>query len=252
MQPPVVERQARQFIEPAQTTSPGRGPPTWLIALALAVLALLPRCLGLADFFTIDEPYHWIGRVRRFAEALGRGDWAATDLTGHPGVTTMWLGALGRWIGQLMGVRDLGGAGAGAAYLATLRLPLAVANGLAVVVGYLALRRLVRPPVAVLAGLLWATSPYLIAHSRLLHLDALLTSFMTLSVLLLLVGTTDDRRSSRYRDTRHETQDMKHETRDARHTAPVSGLPVSRLSSLQWSVVHGPWSGRVCAPAWRC
>src|SRR5262245_33109191 len=148
MQPPAVERQARLFIEPARIMSHRRSPPAWLIALALAALALLPRCLGLADFFTIDEPYHWIGRVRRFAEALGRGDWAATDLTGHPGVTTMWLGALGRRIGQLMGVQDLGGAGAGAAYLATLRLPLAVANGLAVAIGYLALRRLVRPPLA--------------------------------------------------------------------------------------------------------
>jgi 4-amino-4-deoxy-L-arabinose transferase-like glycosyltransferase len=42
-----------------------------------------------------------------------------------------------------------------------------------------------------LAGALWAASPFLIAHGRLLHLDALLTSFMTLSVLLLLATTND-------------------------------------------------------------
>jgi 4-amino-4-deoxy-L-arabinose transferase-like glycosyltransferase len=160
----------------------------------LAAVALAPRCLGLADFYTIDEAYHWLMRVRLFAEALRQGNWAATELTGHPGVTTMWLGALGRWLGQLMGVRDLGGSGAGATYLASLRLPLAVTNALAVVAGYLALRRLLRPSAALLAGLLWATSPFLVAHARLLHLDALLTSFMTLSVLLLLVATTDDRR----------------------------------------------------------
>ncbi len=164
------------------------GPPAWLAVLIIGAIAIVPRCLGLADFFTLDEPYHWIARVRLFAEALRAHDWAATDITGHPGVTTMWLGTIGRWLGARMGVRDLGGVGAGAVYLASLRLPLAVVNGLAVPVGYLALRRLVRPSVALLAGLLWATSPYLVAHGRLLHLDALLTSFMTLSVLLLLVG----------------------------------------------------------------
>src|SRR5689334_10473406 len=165
--------------------------PAWLVAAVIGVLALVPRCLGLADFFTIDEPYHWIMRVRLFSESIRAHEWAATDITGHPGVTTMWLGALGRWLGMRMGVRDLGGVGAGATYLASLRLPLAVVNGLAVPAGYLALRRLARPNTALLAGLLWATSPYLVAHGRLLHLDALLTSFMTLSVLLLLVATAD-------------------------------------------------------------
>jgi hypothetical protein len=183
-----AERRARPNAEPAQHPLRRPGPPAWPIALALAALALLPRCLGLADFFTIDEPYHWISRVQRFSEALSRGDWAATDLTGHPGVTTMWLGALGRRVGQLIGVRDLGGAGAGAAYLATLRMPLAVVNGLAVAAGYLALRRLLRPQVALLAGLLWATSPYLIGLGRLLHLAGLLTWFITLWVGGLLVA----------------------------------------------------------------
>jgi 4-amino-4-deoxy-L-arabinose transferase-like glycosyltransferase len=165
------------------------GLPAWLTAALIAGLALAPRTLGLADFFTIDEPYHWIARIKLFAAALSARDWAATDITGHPGVTTMWLGALGRWLGARLGVRDLGGVGAGAAYLATLRLPLAVTNSLAVAAGYLALRRLVRPRAALLAAILWATSPFLVAHGRLLHLDALLTSFMTLSVLLLLIAT---------------------------------------------------------------
>ncbi len=201
MRPSLIERQPRLLPDPVRP-SRRQAIPAWPIAIALALVAVVPRCLGLADFFTIDEPYHWIARVRLFAEALRRSDWAATDVTGHPGVTTMWLGVLGRRLGQLAGVRDLGGAGAGAAYLATLRLPLAVVNALAVATGYLVLRRLVRPGVALLAGLLWATSPFLIAHSRLLHLDALLTSFMTLSVLLLLVATTGEDRGSRIEDRR--------------------------------------------------
>src|SRR5512145_1030467 len=111
--------------------------PVWAPVLILGIAALLPRCLGLADFFAIDEPYHWIGRVSDFTEALRQGQWAETDLTGHPGVTTMWLGSLGRWIGLQMGIHDPGWAGGGAAYLAMLRLPLAITNSIAVALGYL-------------------------------------------------------------------------------------------------------------------
>lgn len=176
---------------------------TWLIALAIGAIALLPRCIQLADFMTIDEPYHWIGRVRRFGAALATGDWAATNQTGHPGVTTMWLGALGRWLGTFVGLYDGGRAGNSVEYLAMLRLPIAVSNSLMVVLGYLLLRRLLRPTTAALAACLWATSPFLIAHSRLLHLDGLLTSFMTLSVLLLIGGCGT--KNAEHGDTAHRS-----------------------------------------------
>jgi dolichyl-phosphate-mannose--protein O-mannosyl transferase len=151
--------------------------PLWLTALLVGVLALLPRCLGLADFFTEDESFHWVWRVRHFSGAVRQELWVGTNLTGHPGVTTMWLGTLGRWLADALGVPEAGLAegSANIAYLAMLRLPLALVNTLAVVVGYLVLRRLLRPAAALLAGVLWATSPFLVAHSRLLHLDALLT-----------------------------------------------------------------------------
>jgi 4-amino-4-deoxy-L-arabinose transferase-like glycosyltransferase len=100
----------------------------------------------------------------------------------------MWLGSLGR----LLGPEPAGyppAPGGGAAYLAALRLPIAIANSLAVGAGYLLLRRLLAPAAALLAALFWAASPFLIAHGRLLHLDALLTSFITLSLLCLLVAT---------------------------------------------------------------
>lgn len=166
--------------------------PAWLGAALVGLVALLPRTVALADFFTIDEPYHWVGRVARFSEALARHAWVATNQTGHPGVTTMWLGSLGQWLGAQAGITDPGWAGGGAAYLAVLRLPLAVTNALAVVIGYRLLRGLVRPEIALLAGLLWAGEPFLVAHGRLLHLDALLTSFVTLSLLLLLVWAASE------------------------------------------------------------
>ncbi len=159
-------------------------------AILLGVVALVPHSLGLADFYTIDEAYHWPYHVREFSEALRTHHWAATNRAGHPGVTTMWLGSLGRWLALRAGIHSPG-IGDGALYLSYLRLPVAVVNGLAVVVGYLLLRRLLRPGTALLAAALWAVSPFVIAHSRLLHLDALLTSFITLSLLLLLIALDD-------------------------------------------------------------
>src|SRR5258706_1975837 len=68
---------------------------TPLTSLAIFLLALAPRALWPGRFVTIDEAYHWFERARLFLHAVRAGDWAATNLIGHPGVTTMWLGALG-------------------------------------------------------------------------------------------------------------------------------------------------------------
>jgi 4-amino-4-deoxy-L-arabinose transferase-like glycosyltransferase len=218
------------------------GSAVWFQALLVGALALLPRTLDLADFFTIDEPYHWIGRVQRFSEALREGNWAATNQTGHPGVTTMWLGALGQWLGEQRGVYDPGWAGGGAEYLAALRLPLAVVNSLAVVLGFLLLRRLLRPSVAFLGALLWATSPFLIAHSRLLHLDALLTSFMTLSVLCLLVALNDKGRPTT--DERQRTKDGGRRTEDegsrTENPEPRTQNPEPRTDEPRAAVTEEP------------
>lgn len=175
----------------SQRFPPKQSLPPWYLALLLALLALIPRTLHLDDFFTVDESFHWVWRVMHFMNALAKERWAQTDLTGHPGVTTMWLGAVGRTIAFAVGLTGPEWYKGSVAYLALLRLPLALVNGAAVGVGYLALRRLVRPDTAFLAGVLWAGSPFLIAHSRLLHMDGLLTTFMTLSVLLLLCAAYD-------------------------------------------------------------
>jgi 4-amino-4-deoxy-L-arabinose transferase-like glycosyltransferase len=162
------------------------------VFIALLIVALLPRVIDLNDFYTTDEAYFWQGRVARFSAAISMGDWLNTNQTGHPGVTTMWLGSLGKLLADRAGV-PAPGPGAGTLYLSYLRLPLAVVNALAVTLGYLLLLRLLRPRVALIAAALWATSPFLIAHSRLLHLDAMLTSLMSLSLLALLVAALGSR-----------------------------------------------------------
>jgi hypothetical protein len=180
---------AYQQPESASKTVLAHALPTWFIALTLGLIATIPRIFTLNDFFTVDESFHWVWRVMHFMHALEKERWASTNLTGHPGVTTLWLGSLGRTIAFQVGLYGPEWYKGGVAYLALLRLPLALVNTLAVVGCYLVLRYLLRPATAVLAGLLWALSPFLIAHSRLLHMDALLTSCMTLSVLLLLAAT---------------------------------------------------------------
>lgn len=156
--------------------------------LLLALLSLVPRLLTLNDFFTEDESFHWVWRVQHFSDALANGNWAGTNLTGHPGITTLWLGTLGHWLATWQGVplQGMAAGSANIAYLALLRLPVALVNGLAVLAGYAVLRRLVPASVALVAALLWAAEPFLVAHTRLLHLDGLVTSFFTLAVLLLL------------------------------------------------------------------
>ena len=58
------------------------------------MLALLPRLIELRPTYTSDEAY-WMQRTVRFGAALARGDLAQTYRSGHPGVTTMWVGLLG-------------------------------------------------------------------------------------------------------------------------------------------------------------
>ncbi len=159
---------------------------SWIEALICFCVALIPRTVGLADFLTTDEVYHWIERTVRFSHSTTEHRWDQTILTGHPGVTTMWLGSLGLLLEQSSSALPAG-VPALLAHLAWLRLPGAILHALIIALGYLLLVRCVGQRTALIAGMLWATAPYLIAHGRLLHLDANLTDFVTLSVLLLIV-----------------------------------------------------------------
>jgi hypothetical protein len=161
---------------------------TLLLPLALFLLALVPRAFWLGRFITIDESYHWFERARLFLRAIRAGDWAATNLIGHPGVTTMWLGASGLAAQQWLAEAGLLPASDPDTTRMLLRLPIAIVTSLCVALGYALLRRLLPGRVALLAALLWASDPFLVAHSQLLHVDALLASFVTLALLAALLA----------------------------------------------------------------
>ena len=163
-------------------------PCTALIAAALFALALAPRALSFGTFVTVDEAYHWFGRADSFLRALQQGDYAGTNLVGHPGVTTMWLGAMGILLHRSLATLGWVDLADPRVQRILLRMPVAVVTALCIALAYPLLRRLFGARIAMLAALLWATEPFLIAHSQLLHTDALLTSFMAMALLAAMVA----------------------------------------------------------------
>lgn len=159
----------------------------WLGFLVVAVAAIVPRFASLGLFLNGDEALFWFARSQAFWDALRSGNYGATAISTHPGVITMWLGGAG------MLLRDWAfGSGLVRDYsyqtsLALVRTPLELTHVFAVVLGYGLLRRLLPLFAAFLAALVWALDPFVVAYSRILHVDALAGSFLTLSMLAACV-----------------------------------------------------------------
>jgi 4-amino-4-deoxy-L-arabinose transferase-like glycosyltransferase len=180
-----MSRQANKWVE------------TFVIPVLLFGVALVPRVFALDVFLTVDE-YRWFGRSRDFLAGLITGDWGATLQTGHPGVTTMWTGSLAilyrYWTRQpsasddlLTFVRQLSSEPLEVTNIAPMRLPTVLLTSIFVVVFYALVSRLFDDRrVGVVAALLLALDPHHIGLSRVLHQDALQTTFMLLSLLPLL------------------------------------------------------------------
>jgi 4-amino-4-deoxy-L-arabinose transferase-like glycosyltransferase len=155
----------------------------FLSYLAVTVVAILPRVLDLGGFVTEDEASFWLLRSETFFNALRSGDWAATAITDHPGVTTTWLGSAGILLRRVLVDWGIVQEMTYSTRLAVMRLPGALLHAGAILLGYALMRRMLPAVVALLAAVFWAADPFVIAYSRLLHVDALLGSFATLSVL---------------------------------------------------------------------
>jgi len=162
--------------------------------LLIGAIAVLPRVLALGQFITDDEANFWLTRSDIFLKAIQSGDYAATAITAHPGVTTMWLGAAGIVMRHALLDWGMIHSDAFPVVLALMRLPIVLVHVVVILLGYSLLRRMFSSSVAFLGALLWATDPFIIGYSKLLHTDALAMSFISLSLLAACLFWNHQRR----------------------------------------------------------
>lgn len=197
-------------------------PNTSFISLpALFILAWLPRLAAIGRYITPDELI-WVFRSVSFWEALKAGDWAATMTSGHPGVTTTWLGALGiqmqlwlfpanqeayNWVTKLafMTPDNMEAFRQLAVLLNGARMAVTAVNAAGIVVIYWLCKQLWPQlwghKTAWLAALLLAFDPFISGLSGLLHVDGLMTTFATIALLAwaaaVFPGTVSERDDKR-------------------------------------------------------
>jgi hypothetical protein len=167
--------------------------------MTIFLLALLPRITTLGGtFIANDENLYWTW-TNEFTQAIVNFNWADTLVgRGYPSVTQFWIEDLGfliRFIANtLQGytpadfwqraaldqslVFDL---------LGQRRLAIAIANALLIWLIYLQARKLMGEAIAFLGATLLAFAPFLLADSRTMRGDALLSHLMLLSVLAFLL-----------------------------------------------------------------
>jgi len=156
--------------------------PSILVAVGIAAAALAVRAPSLDRAFTIDEKL-WLERSDRFVSAVADARFGDTVQSGHPGVTTMWVGGLAQR--TLPADADL------RARYARARVWMAAVSVALIVLIWWLVGVLAGGLAAAFAGLLLAFDPYLMAHNRVLHLDGFLALFMVSSVLALFAATRD-------------------------------------------------------------
>ncbi|MFO7917028.1 MAG: glycosyltransferase family 39 protein [Anaerolineae bacterium] len=181
-----------------------------LLFLVLVTIPLLLRVTGLGVFITIDKAT-WATRSQAFCDALAGEDLFGTYQSERSGVVTMWIGTLAirvsraaegftprlrvlRMLWNTVSARSDGVS----AVTFWARWGVALVTWAGILALYYPLRRLFGRAVALLGVLLVGLNPFYLAHSRLHHLDALLTTFVMLSVTSLLASRGRDGYKRRY------------------------------------------------------
>jgi 4-amino-4-deoxy-L-arabinose transferase-like glycosyltransferase len=156
-----------------------------LFFAAIFIIALVPRILDLGTTIVADEQL-WILRSKQFAKAFLSFDFSGTAITHHPGVITMWLGAISIGIANyLFGIKET------ANLLFAAQLPFAIATSASVALFFLFSKKAFNRHIAIFSTLLFGFDVFFIAYSRIIHLDAMLSCFMALSFLAILIFYSD-------------------------------------------------------------
>lgn len=154
------------------------------IGLTMFGLALAVRLYGLGAVLTADEP-QWIFRAQSFFKALQRGDPGGTFQGTHPGVVPMLLMGSGIRGLELAAGTILESPTVGPFRYAA-KLPIAAAVSVAIGTAAALAGLLWGPFTGIAAGVVLALEPFLVGHSQLAHVDALLALLMLLAILTLL------------------------------------------------------------------
>lgn len=156
----------------------------WLEVILIIVLiaaSFLPRLLDLGTFLTADEKT-WIVRSYEFIRAFKDVRFNDMLQTTHPGVTTMWVS--GAAITAKMFLARIPFTSNGLIYFVkSAQFPIAFLNALAIPLLYILLKKMSGKTIAFLAAFFIALDPYIVGYSRVVHVDALLGSFLTLAVI---------------------------------------------------------------------
>jgi hypothetical protein len=167
---------------------------TAVLVVALFGLALGPRWVARDTYVTADED-NWMRRAGGFAWGVANGRLGRTYQNGHPGVLTMELAILGQGPG---GAERFADPATGNPRVVTAvpgffealidaRRAFALATAAIVTAMAMLTWRLFGPGPALIGGLLLALDPFYLAHSQLVHLDAMLSGCMGLAVLCGIV-----------------------------------------------------------------
>ena len=160
------------------------------------LVALVPRVV-----YPVSRPPQWYTRSVMFWDALLTGDLGGTYQQYHPGVTTMWVAGLGLRIyaaahgwstEELLYPPSLpSGLKPDATWAGVAALGVVIS--LCICLASWLTARLAGLRVGLVGGLLLALDPYLLTHSKALHLDAMVAILMLVSALLL-VGYAETRK----------------------------------------------------------
>jgi hypothetical protein len=161
----------------------------WVFPVLVFLLAFFPRAV-----YPVSLTNLWHHRAIRFTDALASGNLGETYQSYHPGVTVLWLSGVGMralgWqrgltSGQLLGEEPALPGTVSDAVTAGV-IPLAFVIALCITLSYIPLRRITDRNVALVATLFMALDPFYLSYSKVLHLDAVLGTFMFTSALFML------------------------------------------------------------------
>lgn len=166
-----------------------------IIVLVIFTAALIPRILNADLFINPDAADFWFERTENFYQGLKDFNFAKTFQTGHPGVTLMWLsGASMALKNYFTGVLDIFDFSDRLNLLFAAKLPIILITSLTISLIYFLIKKLFNNrKIALLCAFFVLIDPFYLAQSRFFQMDALLSSFIILSILTiyLFFNTTE-------------------------------------------------------------